>query len=1265
LRIVLTIIALLVISALTVALIGPYYVDWSKQREIVEAQFSRVLGQRVQIKGAIDVKLLPSPYITLNQVEVTSARTGDALFSCDKVELALGLASLVRGQLQFTQASFDRPTLDLARASDGAIALPDFGSAKGPDSIAFDSVIVREGRLRAIRPDGDAEPDLGGIDLEAQADSLSGPFKGSGSVSGPNQTKLAFSFATGQVEGSSLRLKAAVDPGGGWPHSEFDGALDFAAGSSTAGVVAVRYSGAATFSGSIAGAEAPTPWRASGSLKVDSNAASLDNLEIRVGPEDRALSANGSAEMQFGASPRASVVLNAKQFNFDALLREEKQDSVPPAKVYRAVSAALSAFGAQSDPPIAFSVQIQTPAAILGGDTIADLDLSAEASPGKPVGLRLEASPPGRSHIQASGVLDAGPASNFKGRVDIRIGDTQRLGEWLTADAPDLKARLASFSEVLPYRAASATGDVELSGAGLAMRNLKLVLERSTLAGTLVFTRSVGAERGRMFMDLQTDSLDVDALPNVSASKAFLEDMDLSLAIDAHAIRIVRLGEAEVEGGSLTLKLTKAGDDLRLDRLSIADLGGASVEASGASDAKGRWLTAKIDAARLRDFALLVRRVAPGRFSDTLVDRSGTLSPAKVTLSAQSSDPTKDVGDTGASVTVQGVAGVTLIDGKLDRAAAPDGELSANLSLDAPNAAPLLRQLGLPALSLEGQGRGHLALSARGRWSEGLETNVTASFAGSDIGWRGRLAPRATNANDALFAGSANFKAANAIPLLAVMAIAPSDTALVVPLELSADVTGREDGLDFAHLRGTLGRSLLTGNLALRPELPQPIPAVPANLDLALAQAVTGDDSTTIAPQLTGDIQVDRLGLSALTGLALGAPQPTRAGAPWSDLKFSAGLLNPPSADIALKIAVLDVTDSLAAYGASLRLKLGRGLVALDDLSMNVAGGALAGRAAIRRDGANASVSGQVSLEPVTVDRPYFAGQLAGSMDFASIGQSSGALVSGLAGTGQIRLAGARVPHLDQGALGRILDKAQSPDYAIDQTNVNHALEIELNKQPLRIIDAAPPASLTAGILRLGPFEARAPSNNAVVRADFDLRSLLLEVHAAFTESRVPKYWSGSSPAINIVVRGSIDVPAREVDSGLFVAGLAAQAIARETDRIAALESDIRERAFFNRRLKGGQFMRRRGLELESYAIEKARLNSEEDRRRVEVETLKADEERRKTPPPDMQTNSPPSSSELPPPATNTSPSSSPLPVPAPRPASPPRQADPTASGLY
>ena len=82
---------------------------------------------------------------------------------------------------------------------------------------------------------------------------------------------------------------------------------------------------------------------------------------------------------------------------------------------------------------------------------------------------------------------------------------------------------------------------------------------------------------------------------------------------------------------------------------------------------------------------------------------------------------------------------------------------------------------------------------------------------------------------------------------------------------------------------------------------------------------------------------------------------------------------------------------------------------------------------------------------------------------------------------------------------------------------------------------------------------------------------------------------------------GSVDASARQIDATAFAAGLAAQTIARESDRIAALEADIRERAAFNRRLKAEQFMRLREAELAAYEADQARIKSEQDRKRAKT----------------------------------------------------------------
>ncbi len=70
---------------------------------------------------------------------------------------------------------------------------------------------------------------------------------------------------------------------------------------------------------------------------------------------------------------------------------------------------------------------------------------------------------------------------------------------------------------------------------------------------------------------------------------------------------------------------------------------------------------------------------------------------------------------------------------------------------------------------------------------------------------------------------------------------------------------------------------------------------------------------------------------------------------------------------------------------------------------------------------------------------------------------------------------------------------------------------------------------------------------------------------------------------------GGLDAPTRRIDAAPLSAGLAAQAIGRDTDRISALEADIRERAWFNRRLKAERYMRQREAELAAFEAEQAR----------------------------------------------------------------------------
>jgi len=713
--------------------------------------------------------------------------------------------------------------------------------------------------------------------------------------------------------------------------------------------------------------------------------------------------------------------------------------------------------------------------------------------------------------------------------------------------------------------------------------------------------------------------------------------------LDAARLRIARVGEAAVDGGSLSLKATKTGDELSLDRLSVAGLGGAAVEVRGAAGRQGRWLTLRVDAEKLRDFAALAARVAPGRLSRLLLERAEALSPAKLTLEARASGPGA-IGDFAVdTVKGQGSAGQTRFTLAAERSREAAGG-AASFAIEAPESGALLRQIGVkspPAPS----GPARIEGSANGRWSDGFDARVAASIAGADFAWRGRLKPDVKSDDDAVLFGAATLKTANAAPLSAAFGLGAPVASPATPVDLAADVVLRGAELGFPRLSGTVAGVKIGGQLRWRPAI-EPVAAAAIDPDVALAQSIAGEAQTPTTAQIDGDLALDHASLPALLSLPLGVAAPPPPGAKWSDAPFAPPLVSPPSLELRVKIGALDLADGLPARGATARVRMDAGMFAVDDFAMDVAGGRAWGNFALRRDGAVATLNGKAWLAAVAVDRAALRGRFDASFVFASTGRSASALMSGLAGEGRIDAAGLAIPRLDPGALGRVLAKAQASEAGVEPASVAQALGDEFDKQPLIVPDGTAAVVMNGGVVHVEPLDLAEKSGRASLSADFDLPSQNLTIRATFAEAAGGKFWSGAPPSVAVALTGSLDAPTRQIDPTACVAGLAAQAIARESDRIAAFEEDIRERAYFNRRLKAEQFMRRRAAELAAWTAEQARIRAEQERKRPENETLKASE------PPQPTT----------PPAAVGAAVSTPAAL-APKPKA--DQPDPTASGLY
>ena len=183
-RVLLTILAVALVTLLTAALIVPYFIDWSAHRGEIAERIEALTGGRVALTGPVTLRLLPTPYLEVGAGSATGAGAGAPTLTFAGARFELALVKLASGVLRFTDVRLERPILTLTRTSGGALALP-AGATTSARGVGIDRFSVRDGTIR-ILGDGRAPAwTIRGVELDGDAPSLAGPYHLSGRIAGP------------------------------------------------------------------------------------------------------------------------------------------------------------------------------------------------------------------------------------------------------------------------------------------------------------------------------------------------------------------------------------------------------------------------------------------------------------------------------------------------------------------------------------------------------------------------------------------------------------------------------------------------------------------------------------------------------------------------------------------------------------------------------------------------------------------------------------------------------------------------------------------------------------------------------------------------------------------------------------------------------------------------------------------------------------------------------------------------------------------------
>jgi hypothetical protein len=1151
LREILTLLAIILIIVLTAALAVPYFIDWNAERPVVEAQLSNLTGAEVKIRGGIDLKILPTPYLQLEHVELAAPAHGMDV-KVAELHLEIALPALMRGEVDFVEARFVEPQMHL-RLENAAVPLwrptPGFIG-----QMRFERVAVTGGSLVVDDPQVERAYRFDHIALAAAADALTGPFRGEGHFDLGGATNV-FRFSTGLRQGARLPVKASFDENADHPSLDFDGNLSFPQAASVfalpSAAGAVRLTGRAGPFG--------LPWQAGGRLAATLRAAKLAGLQLQIG-NDLAANFDASAAFDFGASAAAELKLHARQLDLDRLLGG-KGAPLPAQRLFAvfgdlARARQVSLFGL----PLAIDFSAGT--LILGGEAIGDVAGAVAASGPQRAAIKLSVGDLVGAHLAVDGRIETGAAPVFKGRVAAGTDDFPRLNAWLAANLPQLAG------PDWPLQSLSLDGAANVSSVGLVGSDLRVQVNGSLLTGTLAYTKQIAAVPARLFADLSAQRLELASLPDLSRLAQQMRDMDVDLRFDAQSVKLAGSRAGAIETGQIQFDFAKSGATAVLKRLNVSGFDGANVTANGQWRAQGAALALQIDARRIDEIAALAARLAPGPETNFLAAHSAQFSPAHLSVAIEGAAASGATHLTGLSLA--GTAGATKFLGR--GAPGPGKTTTISLRAEAPDGRAMLRQFGLASGPDTPLGAAVISATAQGA-PDHLGTRLSVSLAGARFDFSGDIA-QAMNAPHA--AGTAKLASADLSVLLRAFGLADSNLARAVPLDMSAAIAASGEGVTLRAIRGACAGNKIAGSLSY------------------------GADRG-----VTGMLQMDRLSLGAVLQGALGPPHPTKAGHIWSSTPFAPPLALPPAL-VALHVGALDLAGAGLAREADFNLALAPGQVGLKNFSAKLGGGRLFGDLLLRRSGATAALAGHLRLDHYGLNLPTAKGVVLGAFDVAGTGQSADTLVTGLAGSGTFAVAELLLLRSNPGALARVFGDVEEDRLSLDATAIDRALSAAFDQHALEVGQANFDAGLAAGVLRLtGKGATLAVGADGVTQdtqATLDLETLRLDQSSVLTLTALPHTWSGAPPQVGVAWTGSLEAPVRNLDVTSFVNALAARAIVRETARIAAQEFDLHERAVALNRL---QAPRRQEAERQQASADVAHAAARARARQATLERLR------------------------------------------------------------
>ncbi|OBQ74723.1 AsmA family protein [Mesorhizobium erdmanii] len=1185
----------LFVLVLCAALVVPYFVDWTGYRAEFEREASAILGRKVTVQGDATARLLPFPSVTFSNVAVAGGPNGQPAMTVETFSMDAELAPFLRGEVLIFDMRLVRPKATIDIAADGTVDWAMRPSTPvDPGQISIEKLTVTEGQIELRHAAGGRSHIFSEINSTISAKSLAGPWRMDGTLR-LDGLRTTVAASTGKAEPSGqIRLRVRADPDAYPLVIETDG---------NAGIVngAALYSGQFKISGAdknsaeLRGTDGetvkvstgkPDPgFRLNGKFSLDHQKLGVDEFRFETGPLDNPYTADGKASVDLGQQPSFAIEANGAQVQFDEAVGAEAGAGLTLDQRIAGLEQTLLDL---PKPTIPGTVEVKLPAVVAGDTTVRDVHLSAEPVEGGWKIKSLAATLPGRTTLEADGMLVLNVQSHFDftGSLLLAVAQPSGFAAWLSKDVDEAIRRLP---------AAGFKAKVDLSQNHQSFSDLELILGKAKFSGRIDASQPDEA-RPSVLMRLEGGELDVDGL--AAFASIFVSDKGANRFADSDLDFQIKAGP--VSAGGLTADTVDTALRLRdglleVDRLSIGGLAGASISATGRVKDFPASPTGKLDASVVAVDLKPLIDVAAQHYPDNAVLKGlasrvaaypDLFQDARVDVVASAAD--NGDGTTGLAVSGQGKAGGSAFSASLSGKGAPDKLLDAPVTVTFnarnPDATALLALYGLPALPLGMLGEATTDIQAKGTLGGGMAT--TFSLAGNDFkaGFEGTIAdtPQGPAAK-----GKINLDAADIEPWLMTSGIGLPGMGAGMSTSLSAQGDYGNGLLVLNNVSGAINEAAVSGDVNIDAKNGVP--------HLAGALALDELDFDPMAVALFGD--------SAFLADKNGADKSAsdKAGA-WPAAPFSQKSGLPFTADLDLTTAALAAGPFATAYGASFSLEVDQEGIRVSDLKAKLLGGALTGLFELKNNEGTGLFTGQMKLAGADLTNVLPDAGINGLGDFSTTlstsGKSVDAMIAALSGSGTATLKGLRIDGVNPDAFGALLAKADAIGRDIDAAKTAEFAPAIAADGSFAAGDADVAFTIAGGTLRAPPISLENPAATLSADITADLNASTVSAKGAITYKPGDEALVGSEPVINFTAEGPFGAVKRQFDSEPLAQFLTQRALEKEQQRVEAMQAALLEKQRLRREVRyyaALQDARDRAAEELRQQEEAARLKAEAD----------------------------------------------------------------------